>query len=494
MRPLGHPPSDARVAGAVGGGAVGRAAEASIGGDRGPVRERGPLALLLAVSTLLLSFDLGRWVLATNDEARFPMLARDILAEGHWWLPRLNGVAHLNKPPLYAWLIAIAAWPTGTVTQQTAAYPSVFAALGTVGATYWIGRRLFSREVALAAGLIVVTTYGVFTMARVPMPDMMFCFALTGAVAAFIATEFDGRRWGLALLYSMIGVAFWTKGPAALLALAVAVGYTWATHGWAGTARRLALAPGLLLLVLVVLPWWLLDAAAGGGEFTQRIVLNDWLLWYFPAGKSSWRAVTDPIGQALTILLPWATLLPLAVWSALRTGGRESPRAMPLLLIWAGTVFFLVAVSQQQRMRYYLPLCPPAALLVAAWCSGRTSAHRRVALVGGWTVAALGLCLWHAHASARHNEATDLRVIAREISQAPKPLYAFDVPELVLAFYLERPVALLPDSARLQSLVAEGRSGYLVIADRAVPRALSSGLHRIGGGRVNGRPLSLFND
>jgi len=46
----------------------------------------------------------------------------------------------------------------------------------------------------------------------------------------------------------------------------------------------------------------------------------------------------------------------------------------------------------------------------------------------------------------------------------------------------------------LQSLVAEGRSGYLVIADRAVPRALSSGLHRIGGGRVNGRPLSLFND
>jgi len=242
------------------------------------------------------------------------------------------------------------------------------------------------------------------------------------------------------------------------------------------------------------LPWWLLDAAAGGGEFTQRIVLDDWLLWYFPAGKSSWRAVTDPIGQALTILLPWASLLPFAVWSALRTGGRESPRAMPLLLIWAGTVFFLVAVSQQQRMRYYLPLCPPAALLIAAWCPGLTMAHRRVALAGGWAVVALGLCLWQVHASARHNEATDLHAIAREISQSPKPLYSFDVPELVLAFYLERPVALLPDSARVESLLAEGRSGYLVIADRAVQRAPSSGLHRIGGGRVNGRPLSLFND
>jgi len=490
MRPTGHPRSDRAVAS----GASGRSAETSIEGERGAVRERGRLALLLAVSTLLLSFDLGRWVLATNDETRFPMLARDILAQGHWWLPRLNGVAHLNKPPLYAWLIAIAAWPTGAVTQQTAAYPSVLAALGTVGATYWIGRRLFSQEVALAAGLIVVTTYGVFTMARVPMPDMMFCFALSGAIAAFIAAEFDGRRWALALLYGMVGVAFWTKGPAALLALAVAVGYTWATHGWAGAARRLALAPGLFLLVLVVLPWWLLDAGAGGGEFTQRIVFDDWLLWYFPAVTWSWRAVTDPIGQALTILLPWAPLLPFVVWSALRTGGRESPRAMRVLLIWAATVFFLIAISRQQRMRYYLPLCPPAALLIAAWCSGLPMAHRRVTFAGGWTVVALGLCLWQVHASARHNEATDLQVIAREISQSPKALYTFDVPELVLAFYFERPVTLLPDSARLQSLVAGGRSGYLVIADRAVPRALPSGLHRIGGGRVNGRLLSLFND
>jgi 4-amino-4-deoxy-L-arabinose transferase-like glycosyltransferase len=493
MRLAGRPRSDARVERVVGSGAVGRPAETS-GGERGPVRARGRAALLLAVSTLLLSFDLGRWVLATNDETRFPMLARDILAQGHWWLPRLNGVAHLNKPPLYAWLIAVAAWPTGAVTQRTAAYPSVLAALGAVGATYWIGRRLFSREVALAAGLIVVTTYGVFTMARVPMPDMMFCFALTGAMAAFVAAEFDGRRWALALLYGMVAVAFWTKGPAALLALAVALGYTWATHGWAGAARRLALAPGLFLLVLVVLPWWLIDAAAGGGEFTQRIVLDDWLLWYFPAGTWSWRAVTDPIGQALTILLPWASLLPFAVWSALRAGGRESPRALRLLLIWTATVFFLIAISRQQRMRYYLPLCPPAELLIAAWCSGLTMAWRRVAFVSGWAVVALGLCLWQVHAGARHNEATDLQAIAREISPSPKPLYTFDVPELVLAFYLERPVVLLPDSARLQSFLAEGRSAYLVIADRAVPRELSSRLDRVGGGRVNGRPLSLFNN
>src|SRR5260370_28963887 len=184
VRPRGPPRRAARFGPAVGRGAIGRSAETSIGSEPGAIRERGRLALLLAVSTLLLSFDLGRWVLATNDETRFPMLARDILAQGHWWLPRLNGVAHLNKPPLYAWLIAIAAWPTGAVTQQTAAYPSVLAALGTVGATYWIGRRLFSREAALAAWVFAGTSYGVVTEARGALPARRVWFHATDPSAA----------------------------------------------------------------------------------------------------------------------------------------------------------------------------------------------------------------------------------------------------------------------------------------------------------------------
>ena len=103
------------------------------------------VAGLLAVSAALLMLNLGTRVFATNDEARFPMLARDILAEGHWLLPRLDGVPHLNKPPLHAWLIALASWPMGAVTQWTASVPSVFAALVVVLATYWMARRQIGR-------------------------------------------------------------------------------------------------------------------------------------------------------------------------------------------------------------------------------------------------------------------------------------------------------------------------------------------------------------
>src|SRR5713101_2003826 len=120
----------------------------------------GLVVLLLGVSATLLFFDLGSRVLSTNDEARFPMLAQDILSEGPWLLPRLDGIPHLNKPPMHAWLIALASWPTGAVTPWTASLPSVLAALVVIFATYRVARRLFDPATALVAGLTVLPPAG----------------------------------------------------------------------------------------------------------------------------------------------------------------------------------------------------------------------------------------------------------------------------------------------------------------------------------------------
>ena len=98
-------------------------------------------ALLLAASAVLLVFDVGPRVRATQDETRLPMLARDILARGDWLLPRLNGAPYPNTPPLDARLIALGSWPRGAVTQATAAMPSLLAAVGVVLVTAWLGRR-----------------------------------------------------------------------------------------------------------------------------------------------------------------------------------------------------------------------------------------------------------------------------------------------------------------------------------------------------------------
>ncbi len=463
------------------------------GGWRRTVSGGGGPLVLLTVSALLLFFDFGARVLATNDETRFPMLARDILVNGNWALPQIGGVPHLNKPPLYAWLVALAAWPGGEVTQSSALWPSLLAGVGVILATSWIGWRLWGRAVGLTAGFIVLTMHGVFTLARAPMPDMMLSFVLTAAIAAFVAAEFDGRRLGLALFYALLGVGFWTKGPAALMGIVIVVAFTVRTAGWRGLSR-LALPTGLLLIGAMVAPWVVLGAMVGGEQFVQDIVLTDWLWWYLPIGQWSWRLITEPIAQTLAILLPWSPLLPFAVVSALRTTDQTAARKVAFLLVWAGVVFLLIGVSEQQRMRYYLPLCPPIAVLIALW-SHRLTVRRRQVL--GLALAALvlvGLVAWQLADNARHNARTDLRALGASAVRVDTPIYAVEVPELVLAFYLGRPavVVLSPHAAS----GADGPAlppGYLAVADRALAQALDHRpVEKIATGMVNGRPFSVL--
>lgn len=308
------------------------------------------LALVLVISAALLLIGTGQRMFVTNDEARFPMLARDILAGGDWWRPRLNGIPHLNKPPLHAWLIALTAWPTQTVTQWNAALPSIAAALVVIMLTYWIAARLFDVHVALMAASIVVTTAGIFTLARVPMPDMTLCAVFTAAIAAFVGAEFAGHQHGLLVFYALVACGFWVKGPAVFLAIAVVVVYQLATYGHAGW-RGLRSWSGLFGLVLFPLPWWLLGISAGATSFGREIVINDFLLWYLPLGKWSWRHLTDPVVQALTILLPWSIVLPFALHWATHRGDSEFRRAR-------GACFRRVRVVGVESLLFLLSLPP----------------------------------------------------------------------------------------------------------------------------------------
>lgn len=438
---------------------------------------------------MLLFFDFGSRILATNDETRFPLLARDILAHGHWLLPELQGAAHLNKPPLTAWLIAMASWPTGLVTQSSAALPSVLAALGVILATSFIARRLFDTDVALKAGLIVLTTYGVFTLARVPMPDIALCAAFTAAMAAYVVAEFQNQGTALVAFYFLVGVAFWVKGPVGLLPLVVVLLDQLTTHGWLGP-RRLRSTSGLVLLVLMVVPWWVLVGTAGRQQFVQDIVIIDWLRWYLPTQGWTWRQLTEPVLQTATILLPWSPLLLPAIWSAARAEDPARARQTRLLLVWMAAAFVLTAVSYQQRMRYYLPLCPPGALLIAVWYAGR-SLHRRAAVfASGWMVVALGLSLWQAQADVRHNAATDLSAVADTLRKDPRPLYTIDAPELVFAFYFAQPVVVLHSYHDFEPLAADG---YLIVSNRTL-RSWPGQFHfrEVATARVGGRPVALL--
>jgi 4-amino-4-deoxy-L-arabinose transferase-like glycosyltransferase len=333
-----------------------------------------PALGITCLATLLALLDLGRRILATNDEARFALLAQDMLNRGTWFFPELNGVIYHSKPLLQAWLIALCSWPVGHVTQLTAVLPSALAGIGTVLAVYTVGRDMFDVETGRLAALVATTTQGWFLHARLPMPDMLLTFFVAASLVMFwrMTQRRSGPHW--VGFYALVALAFWAKGPAGLMPLAVLLVYALVTRR-AGRWRELHVTAGLALVAVSISPWWarqwFSDTAA-----LREVVVSDNLVWYVPRSPTA-SLLTGAFQHLVGILFPWVLVVPAAMWHAIRLlRGRGAERdAVLVLVVWSGVLLACVGVSEQQRLRYYLPLVPALSLLIGWWCARAVAEH-----------------------------------------------------------------------------------------------------------------------
>lgn len=445
--------------------------------------------ILAAVVVLLYVLDLGRWTLLTNDEARFPAMARDIVARGHWLAPAIAGTPMLNKPPLHAWLIALVSLPGGAVTPLTSALPSVVGVLGIVALSAWLGTRLFAPAVGLTAGLVAATTVGLFAVGHVPLPDTTLTLAITGAMCAFMLAELDGHRGALTAFYGLTGLAFLAKGPVGLIPLAVGLTYVLIGHGRRGVLRLLSL-PGLLLLGLLTVPWLVLALGTGGHGFVRDVLVQDFQSTYFGSGAPQWQRLVHPFKLAFEHLLPWVLLLPVAVWTAFREPDRPRAQRLWLPMIWAATAFVLIAISERQRWRYYLPLVPPVALLVAAWFH-RLPARRGMTVVATAcaTVIVVALAVGGHYEARKRQRLTAVHDVVRELRTTPAPAFAIDSPDIVFDYYADRPVIPLTEYGPFERTPGPA---YL-IASESIAHAAPASLDRTAiEARVNGKKFVLL--
>ena len=338
----------------------------------------------------MVGVDLGRRILTTNDEARFPLLAQDILTRGDWLFPVLNGTVYHNKPILLAWLITLVSWPVGYVTQFTAVIPSAAAAFATALLIFGLGREMFGAEAGKYAALIAVTTQGAFMHGRIPMPDMLMTAVHDRELSDALA---DGARRAARLdrLLPVRRPRVLGQGSGGFLPLIIAA--AWAVFGRSAASwRALKLPLGVPLLVAIVAPWPIFRLFRHAEGLRQAVVHNQ-ILWYLPQDLRA-GMVAEPIQNAFGILFPWVFLLPIVLVEAVRLLRRRGPErdALLLLIVASVTMFVVIAASQQQRFRYYLPLVPPVSLLIGWWADSVLS--RRLALRVPWRVcAAVGALL-----------------------------------------------------------------------------------------------------
>ncbi len=427
--------------------ALGRGAAA--GTKVRPCRSAASTVVWLLLYALLAFGFYGARPLGEPDEGRYAEVAREMLADGDWLVPHLEGRPHLTKPPLTYWgaaagmkLLGQNAWGARLVVAA--------AFFGTILCTAALARRWgLSTAQSRASGLVFGSALLPFTGGHILTTDMLLTFWVTlGVLAAWQVWRGPGTprpwRWCFWLAF---GLAFFTKGPPGLIPL-LALGIFSALKSHRPPRARLGSAAGLVAMLVIALWWYLLLSAR------DYLATGSWgVLRHFTVGEMYGRFFTDEFKRSNSFMIyvyalslgiaPWFFLWPGLIRRAWRTGWRGADDPWRFAILWLAVPYVIFTLSRSRMYLYVMPLFVPLAIgmgaLLPAWIERMKAwptVGRRLAGVcaGAWVIVLIGIAAWPEWAPKNRSQIGIARDL-RKIGQPFNHLYTLDDPDLTLSFY-----------------------------------------------------------
>ena len=304
-------------------------------------------------------------------EARNFVTAREMIADGSYLIPTLNGEYRLQKPPLPTWLTAGVGWLTDMKSLFWLRFPA--AIMGLVALFYSMRIfRLISGEAKdfILTGFILLTSFYFIFSARSGMWDIYAQAFMLGGIYHYMmvmaATKSSRRPFIHALVFGLfMAASFMSKGPVALYALFLPFLMVFhILHPKSILGRKNAFtAIGLGVVVAVVLsilwPAYIYFSDAGqtaaeviskeSGNWTSYNVRPFYYYWSFPTQSGVWTI----IGTATLILFG-------SYYNRLK---KEKDTA--LYFWWVVGIVVLLSVIPEKKSRYLLPVIFPLAMLIS---------------------------------------------------------------------------------------------------------------------------------
>ena len=345
---------------------------------------------LVVLALLLFGAGLGLRDPWPADEPRFALIARDMVLTGEWLIPRIGGELYPDKPPLFMWIVAALFRVTGNL-RISFLLPSLAAGVGMLLLVHDLARRLWGREAAWLAALLLLMTVQFTLQARSAQLDALVSFWTTLAMYGLVRHLVLGPRWDWYLVaWIAMGLGVITKGVG-FLPLFMFLPYLVARRRWPqqfpaanGGLKWLAGPVAMLLTIaLWLVPMVILVSVNGSTDlaaYRDNILLRQTVERY----ADSWGHLQPPWFYALQIPWAWfplAVLLPWLVpawWRRMRGGDP----ATWLLVGWAVCVLVFFTLSPGKRHVYLLPALPALALAAGPHLAGllQRTAVQRVAL------------------------------------------------------------------------------------------------------------------
>jgi 4-amino-4-deoxy-L-arabinose transferase-like glycosyltransferase len=264
--------------------------------------------------------------------------------------------------------MAAAMGPLGPTAGAARLVPAL-ASIGVLLATAWLGTLLFDRRSALAGGIVLATTLGFLSFARMAMSDTLLALWTTLAVAlAVLAWRPGSPPWAVPLLGAVAGLGFATKGPIALLVPGLAI----VLLLWENRRRPVPCGAGAFALAVLAF------ATLGLGWFGlvyRRLGAQPLVTFFFRENLERFASETYDVGRPFWFYppayfaegLPWSPLLPIALWRLLRSRAGEEASPARFLALWVALVLVPLSLSRGKIDYYLLPIYPALSLLVGRY-------------------------------------------------------------------------------------------------------------------------------
>ena len=320
--------------------------------------------MVAGVCALTLFAGLGRAALWEPDEARYAEATRQMLARGDFLTPWYNDAPRFEKPILFYWMQLPFVAALGS-TELAARLPVALSASGCVVLTWLIGARLFGATAAWLAALVLATSFRFVMFAHQGLTDIPALLFELIALYAFLRADAHpsgGVAWVAA--WVAVGLAAMTKGPIAIIPVAIWVSFYVLRREWSGL-RRMRLLPGSMIALAIAAPWPIYMTATHGRRFLDVIVMSE-VIARVRGQVGGSRGLFYYADVWPADLLPWTPFfLAALVWLALvnRTLAPDTRRGVALALVWFAGVIALFTLSKAKVPHYLLPSHPAAALL-----------------------------------------------------------------------------------------------------------------------------------
>lgn len=338
---------------------------------------REPAFWLLAGFVMISAFAQINLLPMVGEEPRWARGAAQMLETGDWIVLRQQGQVFPERPPMTSWTMALASFVTGKLNITAVRLPSALAVVLTSLIVYWYCRSYVSSIGACFGGVVYATFLQVLQIGRHGESEAVFTLFLAGSLLCWHGLKMRGAgpfaTWAVSAVFAALAAL--AKGPQAPIYLLAVSGMYMLVEGHLRFLFHWRSLAGLACGALVIASWQV-----------PYYFMTDWQAvhdtWFGLAGDrfTIQGLLTHMVAYPLEIfacLLPWSPFLPALLFPSFRRrlGDAKYPVLFATLAI--AVTFPTVWLAAGARGRYFMPLYPCFAVLIAIICERLIAASNR---------------------------------------------------------------------------------------------------------------------